>query len=367
MHELVESPMHELDDLGGLQIMFAWYGNDTPADGFMSKYTDDATVAAPAYVEMDHNAALLKGPHAVHEHGDDFYLAGYGMWIWDKTNVEWDEEYVYTTAPAFPQWDCQGFATHSGDVHAVGHYQDNFVPFGTIKATHWKRTGAGTWTVQGQSGSATGNTAYCALSYGGSLYIGGEWAQWNAADDLIVNASSGYSSLGAITDGGGQGSVYNMCEWDGKLVAVGEFDDIGGSTYYDIAAYNGSWSSLGTEAGDTIVKIVSCCSYNGNLIVCGNFTKIGGVDVRHVAMYNAADGWAAMPGIDPAADPYSSVTANDDFAVLFQADPVSGNTELKRWDGATWTDIGGAALGVSAVATLENSGQVIIYTGSPEA
>jgi trimeric autotransporter adhesin len=118
------------------------------------------------------------------------------------------------------------------------------------------------------------NELYMAQSEGTILY------KWNGADWNIF----------AIVDSTGR--IYEMADWDNKLVVTGGFDGINGVAANNIAYWDGNqWQPLGSGlslGGDPyLAQGNSLAVFQGSLYVAGSFDSAGGVSVNNLARYGA--------------------------------------------------------------------------------
>ena len=96
----------------------------------------------------------------------------------------------------------------------------------------------------------------------------------------------------AATIGTATADVEDLCWWNGKLVAVGDFAKMNGVTCNGIAVYDTTtqvWSALGQ--GINFGQYVYCCyNWNGKLVIGGLFAEVDGVSCNSVAMYDTSGG-----------------------------------------------------------------------------
>jgi hypothetical protein len=91
---------------------------------------------------------------------------------------------------------------------------------------------------------------------------------------------------------GAGGHVFALENFQGSLIAAGEFTSIGGVTANRIARYDGtSWSSLGAAPIDGVdgrrfARVFDVQEYNGKLYVGGAFRTAGGVVANNVACWD---------------------------------------------------------------------------------
>jgi hypothetical protein len=91
-----------------------------------------------------------------------------------------------------------------------------------------------------------------------------------------------------------------LVEWNGVIVAGGQFSEAGGQSSQSVASWNGSvWESLG---GGINGSVYALATYQGDLIAAGNFGQAGGVPVNNIARWDGEQWFPLSSGItgDPA-------------------------------------------------------------------
>ena len=160
----------------------------------------------------------------------------------------------------------------------------------------------------------------------------------------IVHAQNCWSPLGS----GCNGYINAMGNYNGSLIAGGHFDSIGGIAVANIAAWNGSsWSTLGSGlkidiAHSTELYIAGMQEFNGELYVVGQFDTAGGTPVHNVAKWNGLS-WSDVGG-GPLGKSYTAkalafyngslyVGGSFDTAGII---PAKG---IAKWDGSSWSAV----------------------------
>jgi hypothetical protein len=193
---------------------------------------------------------------------------------------------------------------------------------------------------------------------GPALYAGGSFILGSAGPNRIAKWNgSTWSPLGSGISGT---AIYN---WgihalavfdDGSgpaLYAGGDFTTAGGITTNRIAKWNGSsWSALASGM-NSVVRALAVHDDGGGpaLFVAGDFDSAGGLVARRVAKWDGAT-WSALgPGIGIAyPDQVSTLATYDDGSGsalhaggYFTSAGGVAVSHLARWDGSTWTGVGG--------------------------
>lgn len=199
----------------------------------------------------------------------------------------------------------------------------------------------------------------------GEVVVGGDITMLNgvAVSNIAMWDGTSWSAMA----GGTNNPVRNLVVTpDGDLIATGQFTLAGGAVVNRIARWDGtSWLALGSG---TPMPCVAEVLANGDIVVSGEsaFSSIGGVPANNVARWDGS-AWSAMGnGFPNSSYTYAlHAAANGDiYASSYCADPAfptgSPKVRVLRWDGASWSAVGGAInASVSDVCTLPN-GDVVI-------
>jgi hypothetical protein len=153
--------------------------------------------------------------------------------------------------------------------------------------------------------------------------------------------------------GGDMGTLFaaDFATFDELLVIGGYFPTAGGTTVNSIATWDGvQFGPLGTGVDGEIRCLVT---YRGDLIAGGYFEHAGGVAAQSIARW---DGSAWHPLGTGVYNTFSGGAGDVWDMVVWQGDLYAvggfthaGDTEVSyvaRWDGSTWSDVGG---GVSMI------------------
>lgn len=186
------------------------------------------------------------------------------------------------------------------------------------------------------------------------------------------------SGLGGVDSGDG---IYAMTIWDDglgggpALFAGGEFVSSSGVILNKVAKWTGSgWESLAGGVDGAVLALVVHDDGSGAgpaLYVGGSFTKAGDVQVNHIARWDgrrwsplgsglggAFNGVGALASIEIDGAPH--LVAGGYF------EPIDGApaTHLAKWNGTTWSPIGGAPNdGVSTLCVRNEGGAPALYAG----
>lgn len=238
----------------------------------------------------------------------------------------------------------QGFdlAVYDGRVHVGGL----FAGAGDVISS-----GLAAWDGSGWSGAASGvgTTAlpsvpsiHVLCPYGEGLTAFGSFdraddapavdsASWNGA---TWSPSPGSSGLGL------DGDVWVLGEWNGLLIAGGEFRTYGDTLNDNLAAFDGgNWRLLGATGPDAVVRSIG--EWEGDLIVGGAFNSIDGITARRCARWDGAS-WLPMDaGLEQVIYDFA-IYEGDLYAGTGPSDLLPDKDYpplLCRWDGDHWIPV----------------------------
>lgn len=154
---------------------------------------------------------------------------------------------------------------------------------------------------------------------------------------VFLTTASGFSELP---------NIYDIIEYDGKIVACGEFDRVGKEEVQGIMQWDGNkWSGLGLGLSGNIRSTPpvifphQMMVHNSELYVVGNFAKAGGQTVNGIAKWNGSN-WVGMgAGFDNTV--YSIAVFNDEIIVGGSFTESNGTVlnRIAKWDGSAWAPL----------------------------
>lgn len=154
----------------------------------------------------------------------------------------------------------------------------------------------------------------------------------------LTNASPGFSQTA---------NLYALLDFNGSLVACGEFDRVGARAISGIMQWNGSgWDSLGSGLSGNIPGTPDLlyphelCVFGTDLVVVGNFAQAGGQLVNGIARWDGANWFPFGAGFNGTV--YAVGVFNGEL-YAGGSFSQSGTTTLRgiaRWDGTNWVDPG---------------------------
>jgi hypothetical protein len=238
----------------------------------------------------------------------------------------------------------------------VGDERPNWSGMSNV-ASGTTRAGSG-WFALG-SGM---NSGVCALAvYNGQLIAGGYFTTAGGVSANCIAAwdGSSWSPLGT----GMNGHVFALAEYNGRLIAGGYFTTAGGVSANYIAVWDGSsWSPLGSGMGGVGGAIPpgvhALTEYNGHLIAGGDFTTAGGASANYIAAWDGSS-WSPL-GTGMSSSVYALAVYNGQLTAggyFTRAADVRAN-RIAVWDGSWWCPLG-SGMNWEVQALAEYNGQLI--------
>lgn len=151
----------------------------------------------------------------------------------------------------------------------------------------------------------------------------------------------------AVTGGSQTANLYALEEFNGNIIACGEFNRVGTRNISGIMQWDGAaWDSLGSGLSGNIAGAApilyphDLCTFGNDLIVAGNFLKAGGITVNGIARWDGTQWHALGAGFNSTV--YGIAVFNGEL-YAGGGFTASGTTPLKsiaKWNGTSWVDPG---------------------------
>ncbi|MEM7308943.1 MAG: hypothetical protein AAF682_19830 [Planctomycetota bacterium] len=280
----------------------------------------------------------------------------------------------YSPSRGIARWDGQmwssldgGFFGPSHAVYALASYQGELIAGGSFTSASAglvSRVARWTGTEWGPLGSGVGATVLAlaafddgsALGGGPSLFAGGpfETAGGQTADHVASWDGSTWDAKGGAIGN----TVLALTSFDDgsgdALYAGGRFLQAGEQVLNRVGRWDGQWAPLGAGMDDEVNTLVEFDDGSGPALYAGGrFTKAGGPPARRVARWNGQS-WSKVGG--GMKDGYVQVLEvfDDGTGPALYAGgsfTTAGGQPagyIARWDGQTWSPVGG---GMSPVLT----------------
>jgi hypothetical protein len=173
------------------------------------------------------------------------------------------------------------------------------------------------------------------------------------AGNTTVNSVATWDGnvFGALA-GGVDGEIRALVTYDGDLIAGGLFDYAGGTAARNIARWDGNaWHPLGAGVYDAIPDgttddVWDMVVWQGDLYVAGSFTHAGDAEVLYVARWDGST-WSGVGGgvslIGGGPTGLRGVDVHDGDLVIVGAFDFAGGVEainVAQWDGVNWSPVG---------------------------
>jgi hypothetical protein len=256
----------------------------------------------------------------------------------------------------------------------AGHHIGSFIPFSTflfvallglsLCQTH-ALPGDGHWDRRFNM-PGTGSANFALRAFGNRIYAAGDSIGQGGllGTNTVVNIFDGtnWSTVGDITStGSGTCIIFDLALLGGNLYVGGLFSTAGGNPAVSLAKWDGTnWSNVG---GASFALVYALATDGTNLYVGGSFTNAGGI--TNLAKWDETN-WSAIGG---GIGTYQNTVKPAVNAILWNQGQlyIGGNftnagtapvTNLARWDGNTWSPIGGSVGGTNDIV------QCIAFLGS---
>lgn len=279
-----------------------------------------------------------------------------------KTNFLLPVLMLLWALPGMTQWSsfCTGqtngfiveFDEHEDELYATGF----FTRIGGRNARYFARWSnlLETWQQVGNIGLP--EEGHAMHSWDGALHVAAyHFAtdsnyvyRWNSSIGVLSALGDGFFLTNATGNPPYVPSLYDLTDFNDRMVVCGEFNRIGSQSISGIAAWDGAqWVPLGAGlAGaipgtfNNIMAPHKMLSYGGSLYVVGNFRTAGNVEVNGVARWTGLE-WEAM-GSGFNGSVYGIEVYQGDIYVggsfSMSGDTPVGN--IARWNGTAWESVG---------------------------
>lgn len=214
-------------------------------------------------------------------------------------------------------------------------------------------------------------------NYDGLLVAGGDFTISNST---ALNHIARWDGLAWEPLGAGLGSscsdwrtVGTLVVHEGLLIAGGSFVEAGCHTVNGLAQWDGAgWTGVGGGVGRApgyqgdCARVNVLASFEGDLIVGGSFERIGGQPIANIARRTGGQ-WEAM-GAGYMGEVRALAVCDGELIVGCHSYTLSGtsNSSVLRWDGSEWRPLGQGPNGF-VTALVEYGGELIAAGGFEQA
>ncbi|HEX5001676.1 MAG TPA: T9SS type A sorting domain-containing protein [Bacteroidia bacterium] len=267
---------------------------------------------------------------------------------------------IYGCNGGFPQQNMQirCMTYYNGDLYVSGYTP---VP----DTTKIYRLSSGGWS---EIAYTLGGIVDVLGVYNNELYAGGFFLDLNGTsyNNLAKWNGNSWSDVGGgiwPSSGPGGAFVRSMTIYNGALIVGGDsFAPFANS----IAKWDGNtWSSLGTGiSSSTVASVFSLTEYNGNLYAAGHFNLAGSTVVANVAKWNGtawSDPGGGLDGGDSIVKVltvyHTELYAGGSFATAGGVTPVNN---IAKYNGSSWSDVNGGVTGGLVLSMTNYYGALIV-------
>ncbi len=187
---------------------------------------------------------------------------------------------------------------------------------------------------------------------------------WEPVGDGFVTFTGYYGAMTAFDDGSGP-----------ALYIGGDFDTTGsGLVVNNIMRWDGATlSPVGSGANNWIDALAVFDDGSGPaLYAAGGFSTAGGVPCESIARWNGQQWSPVGAGMPASGDRVNALAVFDDGAGpalyaggRFTTAGAASVSNLARWDGGAWSDVGGGVTGTTMSFPLVNTLRVVQENGAP--
>jgi len=200
-------------------------------------------------------------------------------------------------------------------------------------------------------GEGTNNTVWSLAEFEGDLIAGGDFtaADGQTAQRIARWDGDTWNAIGAANN-----TVRSLVEFNDELVAGGLFTVIGGIGVNRVAKWNGStWTALGSGvSGGSIPRVFDMLVIEDDLYVAGTFLNAGGETVNRIARWDGMSWHALGTGMNN--NVYALVEHDGDLYAAGSFTTAGGVTanRIARWDGSNWHPVGGGLNNIAFALTV---------------
>lgn len=275
------------------------------------------------------------------------------------TAVAQDEHWDTQFGPPGADGVVLGMTTSGTDVYLTGMFT-SAGESGCIGIAKWNGSN---WSGFGTGLAGSGPVGYAVATRGSELYVGGVFIT-NIGGVPVRNLGKWDGTRWSEVGGGINGLVSSLVFKGNDLYVAGIFYQAGGVNATNIARWDGTnWYALGnglygaTNGYPAPYVFTMALDSNGDLIAGGNFLYAGDVQVNNVARWDGNQWHALGSGVyngGPAQAVSAVVTLGNDVYVagLFKSASGVNATNVARWDGAQWHDMGAGPYGTNSALAI---------------
>jgi hypothetical protein len=231
-------------------------------------------------------------------------------------------------------------------LYAIGE----FTVAGGLNVNHIARWDGSSWNTMGGSDNGPDEI----LLHNDHIYIAGGIGILSGKPIRGVGVWNGSTwdsiPIQPFSDNQPTAIVFALASINNELYIGGAFNSVGGIPVNNLAKWNGNnWSSLFFPLSDSY--IYSICEYKGELYIGGNFysSAYPNDTIQNIMRYNGSIWKSVGGGLHGGMDEVSSmVVFNNELYVAGTFTVAHGNpgNYIAKWDGTSWSDVGGGVIGL---------------------
>jgi len=212
------------------------------------------------------------------------------------------------------------------------------------------------WIPQGKG---VNGTVYAIAISGNYIYIGGNFSQ-SGSNKVSNIARRSLDKIGSddewqALDNGVNGPVYALSTINSRLIVGGGFSRAGSLSVQNIVEWDGTtWKALGNGIPQTVFAV----EWHKEALYASGSASNSGLDAGKAHLYRYNENWVIV-GNQAVIGKIKALKSYENDLYL-AGDFVSPHLNITKWDGLTYSDVGGADREVNA---LELSSDMLMIGG----
>jgi len=176
--------------------------------------------------------------------------------------------------------------------------------------------------------------------YNDTLYVGGDFPWSGSISHVYKYNGTSWIQVGGDFNEASWSSTKGLLTYNGQLISGGRFSSISGTTIYNIASWNGTtWDSLGNGLNGSVWNLAE---YNGQLIASGDFTSSGtDTTIYRIGKWDGLS-WSPIDTAHKFNSAGPMISFNGNLIIGNVWDTISGNQMkgVAKWTGSTFVSMG---------------------------
>lgn len=176
--------------------------------------------------------------------------------------------------------------------------------------------------------------------YNDTLYVGGDFPWSGSISHVYKYNGTSWIQVGGDFNEASWSSTKRLLTYNGQLISGGRFSSISGTTIYNIASWKGTtWDSLGNGLNGSVWNLAE---YNGQLIASGDFTSSGtDTTIYRIGKWDGLS-WSPIDTAHKFNSAGPMISFNGKLIIGNVWDTISGNQMkgVAKWTGSTFVSMG---------------------------